>query len=98
MEIEVDDNIGAVHNDTLIGDDKKNIWKKRIPGDNLLIGDDKKYNWKKRIRGDTIWEDGKYLEYIWKKRNSGDTIWKDGKLPHLVETRTEESHCLGPAD
>ena len=25
MEIEVDDNIGAVHNDTLIGDDKKNI-------------------------------------------------------------------------
>ena len=49
MEIEVDDNIGAVHNGTLIGDDKKNIWKKRIPGDNLLIGDDKKYIWKKRI-------------------------------------------------
>ena len=49
MEIEGDDNIGAVHNDTLIGDDKKNIWKKRIPCDNLLIGDDKKYIWKKRI-------------------------------------------------
>ena len=78
MEIEGDDNIGAVHNDTLIGDEKKNIWKKRIPGDNLLIGDDKKYIWKKRIPGDTMWEDGKLL--------------------HLVETRTVESHCLGPED
>ena len=39
-----------------------------------------------------------FLENIWKKRNPGDTVWEDGKLPHLVETRTEESHCLGPED
>ena len=59
MEIKGDYNKGAVYNDTLIGHDKK---------------------------------------YIWKKRNPGDTVWEDGKLPHLVETRTEESHCLGPED
>ena len=77
MEIEGDDNKGAVYNDTLIGDDKKYIWKKRNPGDTIsdtLIGDDKKYIWKKRIPGDTI-----YKKYIWKKRIPGDTIWKDGK-------------------
>ena len=33
MEIKGDYNKGAVYNDTLIGHDKKYIWKKRNPGD-----------------------------------------------------------------